>query len=113
MYKLGDMCTGGSFFLSRKAYESFHLYHHENLRFSFLYEDHLFAIHCVAGGNLLADFSRKDDIMAINYRDLPMSVEDLLNHKKKIVHPIKDPNDPAMETNIRNFFSKHRLTLQI
>jgi hypothetical protein len=110
-YRLGDMCTGGSFFLSRRAYDSFReLWRGDALsfRFSSLEDDLLFALHTAAGGFRLADFPAKSDIMAINWRGLPMPLEELVERGKKVVHPVKDPDDPTFEPEVRRYFRERR-----
>lgn len=107
-YRLGDMCTGGSFFLSGVAYKriaSTGSNHFRHLQSSFLTDDLLFAIHTAAAGFKFSDF---DETMAINWRGLPMPLDDLVSRKKKIVHPVKDPDDPEHEKSVRAYFQRIR-----
>lgn len=110
-YTLGHMCTGGALFLSRAAYQGFQpLWQHGGalLRGSRLADDLLLAVLTGAAGFGLADFSDADQIMAINWRRLPMPLDELVRRKKKLVHPVKDPADPALEAAVRAFFRELR-----
>jgi hypothetical protein len=110
-YRLGDMCTGGAFFMSGPAYGAVVRLIESNtdlFRDCRLDDDLLFAVHVAATGHKLEDFSRPDQILAINWRGLPMPMEELVARRKKIVHPVKEPNDPAHEIVVRNFFSARR-----
>lgn len=109
-YRLGDMCTGGSFFLSRAAYDRFRTLWPDVscLQMSFLHDDLLFALHTAAAGYRLADFSDAEHVMAVNWRGLPMPLHELVSRRKKIVHPVKDPDDPTIERDIRDFFRERR-----
>jgi hypothetical protein len=49
-----------------------------------------------------------DDPMAVNGRGLPMPLEELIRTGKKIVHPVKDPQDPSREKKLRRFFKEIR-----
>jgi hypothetical protein len=110
-YKLGHMCTGGALFLSRAAYDGFQPLWQRGgalLRGSRLADDLLLAVLAGAAGFGLADFSDADQIMAINWRGLPMPLDELVRRKKKLVHPVKDPADPAHEAAVRAFFRARR-----
>lgn len=110
-YKLGDMCTGGSLFLSGEACNSINRLYGRyllNLRHCDLADDLLLALCVGAAGFKLKDFSDKDDIMAINWRGLPMPLEELVERRKKIVHPIKDPQNDLHETAVRTYFQDIR-----
>ncbi len=45
-----------------------------------------------------------DDVLAINWRRLPMPLETLVSRNKKIVHPVKD-DDLTVEPTVRAYFS--------
>jgi hypothetical protein len=106
-YRLGDMCTGGALFLSRAAYdrcEALWRGREKRWRASFLPDDVLLALYVVAAGLELADFSDVDHVMAVNWRGLPMPLEELVRRRKKLVHPVKDPDDRSHEQRVRAFF---------
>lgn len=110
-YRLGHMCTGGAFFMSRPAYDRMSLLIGDDpsfLRTLSLDDDLLFALHCGAGGFKIADFSRPEDVMAINWRGLPMPLTELVRHQKKVVHPVKDVDRPEHEQEVRTFFKQLR-----
>ncbi|MCF8095712.1 MAG: hypothetical protein K9J79_10175 [Desulfobacteraceae bacterium] len=111
-YRLGHMCTGGAFFLSRAAYNTFISVLKNNvdfLQYSFLADDLLFALNVAAGGYKFEDFSDKEHVMAINWRGLPMPLEELVLRRKKVLHPVKDPEDPNHEKHVRAFFAQYRI----
>jgi len=106
-YKLGDMCTGGALFLSREAYdrvESVFSKELGHLRYSDLADDLLLALCNAAAGFRMKDFSDRDDVMAINWRGLPMPLDELVQRNKKLVHPVKDPKNPDHEKSVRAYF---------
>lgn len=110
-YKLGDMCTGGALFLSRDAYNRIEgLFRNElgRLRYSDLADDLLLALCNAAAGYKMKDFSDRDDVMAINWRGLPMPLDELVQRKKKLVHPVKDPNNHEHERRVRAYFKDIR-----
>ena len=59
------------------------------LRHSQLADDALMALLCCAAGYRLSDMPEDSDVLAINWRGLPMPLEALVSRNKKIVHPIK------------------------
>lgn len=113
-YRLGNRCTGGSFFLSRAAFDGIDRLvqgHETEIADCRLIEDLLFSTYIVAAGYRIMDFSRPDvidHVMAINYRHLPMSLEGLLAAGKKIVHPVKDVEDMKFQVEVREFFRSQR-----
>lgn len=112
-YKLGDMCTGGALFLLGDTCKKIdHLFGEQllDLRHSDLADDLLLALCTGASGFRLKDFSDRDDIMAINWRGLPMPLDELVKRKKKLLHPVKDPKDDSHENMVRQYFSKLRCT---
>jgi hypothetical protein len=109
-YTRGDMCTGGAYFLSRNVLVSMLKNGFLDLQVlsrSTLIDDTLMGLLCGAAGYRLSDLPEDRDILAINWRGLPMPIEALVSQKKKIVHPIKD-DDPAMEAHVRAHFRKRR-----
>lgn len=109
-YTRGDMCTGGAFFLFPAAISAMHeqgLLNLEVLGRSTLMDDLLMGLLCYAAGFKLADMPETDDVMAINWRGLPMPVDDLVSRNKKIVHSVKT-DDPITEASIRAYFRRRR-----
>jgi hypothetical protein len=109
-YRRGDMCTGGAYFLSStaiRAMEEQGFFDLEQLGHSHLMDDALTALLCCAAGYRLSDMPEDDDILAINWRGMPMAPEMLVSKSKKIVHPIKD-DDPTVEPGVREFFQRRR-----
>ena len=110
-YKLGDMCTGGSLFLSGKAcnrIERLFGSELENLLSCDLADDLLLALCTGASGFRLKDFSDPEDIMAINWRGLPMPLEELVARRKKLLHPVKETSDDCHEQKVREYFKTIR-----
>ncbi len=108
---LGHMCTGGAFFMSRAAFDEMSELigdRPDMFRTLSLEDDLLFSLHCAAGGFKLADFSRLQDVMAINFRGLPMPLEALVRYGKKVVHPVKELDEPEHEREVRAFFREVR-----
>lgn len=113
-YRLGDMCTGGAFFMSGEACRDMIATLDANIDLFCdcrLDDDLLFALHVAAGGRILEDFSKPDQIMAINWRGLPMPLEELVARCKKIVHPVREPDNATHELKVRQFFSSLRTQL--
>jgi hypothetical protein len=109
-YTRGDMCTGGACFISSSAVlamEKQGLFDLEALSHSKLMDDALMALLCCAAGYRLSDMPEDRDVLAINWRGIPMPLETLVSKNKKIVHPIKD-DDPAVEPRVRAFFQSRR-----
>lgn len=110
-YKLGDMCTGGALFISGIAYAKMENLFGEkllNLRYSDLADDLLLALCLGASGFKFKDFSDAEDIMAINWRGLPMPLEEIKQRGKKIMHPVKDPKNKSHEHIVRSYFRDFR-----
>jgi hypothetical protein len=109
-YTRGDMCTGGAYFLSRRALVAMReqgLFNLKALEHSRLPDDALMALLCSAAGYRLSDLPEEHDVLAINWRGMPMPPDVLVSRNKKIVHPIKD-DDPAVEPGIRAYFQGRR-----
>jgi len=110
-YKLGDMCTGGALFLSRDAYDRIETVCGSeicNLRYSDLADDLLLSLCNAAAGYKMKDFSDRDDVMAVNWRGLPMPLDELVQRKKKLLHPVKDPENQNHEKMVRQYFEDIR-----
>ena len=115
-YKLGDMCTGGSLFLSGDACIKIDRLFGDQLiklQYSDLADDLLLALCVGAAGLKLKDFSDRNDIMAINWRGLPMPLDELTQRKKKLVHPVKDPENQSHEIEVREYFRAIRLAKKL
>jgi hypothetical protein len=111
-YCRGDMCTGGAYFLSSSAVRAMKaqgFFDLDVLGHSKLMDDALMALLCCAAGYGLSDMPETDDILAINWRRVPMAPEMLVSKNKKIVHPIKD-DDPTVEARVREYFQSRRGT---
>jgi hypothetical protein len=109
-YTRGDMCTGGALFIAPgaiKAIEEQGLFDLDVLRHSTLMDDALIALLCCAVGYRLSDLPEDIDLLAVNWRGLPMPVEALVSRHKKIVHPVKD-DDLTVEPTVRAYFRKRR-----
>jgi hypothetical protein len=109
-YTRGDMCTGGACFIwssAIKAMDEHGYFDLDVLRHSKLMDDALMALACYATGYTLADLPEEDNVLAVNWRRLPMPVEELVSRRKKIVHPIKD-EDVSIEPTVRAYFQKRR-----
>ena len=109
-YTKGDMCTGGACFIRSDAIEAMHEHGYfdlDVLKHSKLMDDALMALACYAAGYTLADLPEEDNVLAINWRRLPMPIEELVSRRKKIVHPIKD-EDASIEPTVRAYFQKRR-----
>jgi hypothetical protein len=109
-YTRGDTCTGGAFFVSDAALRMMLGRGYLDLPVlaeSALSEDTLFSLLSCACGYRLSDLTGSSDVLAINWRGLPMEPDELVRQGKKIVHPIKD-SDPSFEPRIRKFFHERR-----
>jgi hypothetical protein len=109
-YTRGDMCTGGACFILAKAITAMDQHGYfdlEVLKHSKLMDDALMALACYAAGYKLADLPEEDNVLAVNWRRLPMPVEELVSRGRKIVHPIKD-EDVSIEPTVRAYFQKRR-----
>jgi hypothetical protein len=87
--------------------EELGLFDLESLGHSHLMDDALTALLCCAAGYRLSDMPEDHDILAINWRGMPMTPEMLVSKGKKIVHPIKD-DDLTVEPTVRAFFQRRR-----
>ena len=110
-YRRGDMCTGGAIFISSVALHA--IFKHDlsdilYLKYSILGEDNLSISSFICKRIYYLYMPEENDVLAINWRGLPMPLEELVSRNKKIVHPVKD-KDPAFEAGVRDFFQKRRL----
>lgn len=111
-FSMGHMCTGGALFLSREAYEgTMKLWRRggTSLANPILADDLLLSLYTAAAGFRLLDFSDADQVMAVNWRGLPMPLDELVRRGKKVVHPVKVPGEPEQEREIRAFFRERRI----
>jgi len=109
-YTRGDMCTGGACFFVPKAIAAMHARGFLDLdvfRRSQMMDDALIGLLCCAAGYCLTDLPEDNDVLAINWRGLPMPADMLLAKGKKIVHPINDA-DQTVEPAIRAYFRERR-----
>jgi hypothetical protein len=109
-YSRGDMCTGGALFMAPGAIlkmNEYGFFDLDVLRHSNLMDDALLGLLCCAAGYRLSDLPEDHDVLAINWRNLPMSVEALVSRRKKVVHPVKN-QDPSIEPTVRAYFRKLR-----
>jgi len=109
-YTRGDMCTGGAYFLSPSALLAMQAHGFFNLKIlerSSMHDDALMALLCSAAGYRLSDLPEDRDVLAINWRGMPMPPDVLVSRNKKIVHPIKD-DDPTAEPAVRAYFRSRR-----
>lgn len=109
-YTRGDMCTGGACFMAPRALSAMEkqgLLDLDVLSRSALMDDMLMALLCCAAGYKLSDLPADRDVLAINWRGLPVPLDALVAHNKKIVHPIKD-DDPSVEPAVRAYFRERR-----
>jgi hypothetical protein len=113
-HRLGGMCEGGALFLSRAACDEIHDRfgaQRHLLRGCRLADDVLLSTYTAAAGFGIADFSDPDDVLAVNWRGLPMPLDELVRRNKRVVHPVKDPADPEHEVRVRDFFRARRATV--
>jgi hypothetical protein len=109
-YTRGDMCTGGALFMAPDAVLALDeqgLFDLDVLKRCTLMDDALLALLCCAAGYRLSDMPPDNDVLAINWRGLPMPVDALVSSNKKIVHPVKD-DDPTVEPRVREYFRARR-----
>ena len=104
-YTLGDTVTGGGYFINPDVFRKLNEQNIFNdvLRFSLVGEDTLFALLASAVGFKLSDPDSENNFMAINWRGLPMPLEEIVTKNKKILHPVK-LKEQQQEREIRNFF---------
>lgn len=105
-YSRGDMCTGGALFMAPRAISAMNengFFDLDVLRNSNLMDDALLGLLCCAAGYRLSDLPDGHDVLAVNWRNLPMSVEALVSRKKKVVHPVKT-EDLSIEPRVRAYF---------
>lgn len=114
-YRLGETCTGGGYFMSRRLVEVMDRLDYlalEQLRYSHLGEDSLMGLIAAACGFHLSDFPPSQDILAVNWRGFPMPLAKVIERNKKILHPVR-ANNPAVEPRVREWFRAQRETLRV
>ncbi|MBO2446741.1 hypothetical protein J4573_06540 [Actinomadura barringtoniae] len=70
-------------------------------------EDHIYALLTVAAGYHLADFGGPDDPLALRWRGLPSSPEQLVDEGRLVTHSVRFWQDTG-EREIRDFFAARR-----
>lgn len=78
-----------------------------DLEASRLFDDHLLSLCTVAAGYRLEDFNGPDDPIAVQWKGLPMSPDELLNRGKLATHSVRSWADLG-ETEIRAAFRQRR-----
>lgn len=108
-YALGSNCTGGAFFMTRQLVDRWAeigLQDLTDIRFSRAADDWLFGLAAYAAGLRLAD--GPGDVMAVNYRGLPVPLDQVRQRGVKIYHPVKLADDPGAQAEIRASFRRQR-----
>jgi hypothetical protein len=109
-YVLGEHALGGVVMYRSEMLHEMHrrdLLNFPELVNSRLGEDHIFGLLTAVSGYRTADFSRPEDPMAVRWKGLPSSPEELLRAEKLVVHSIRFWN--AMpEQDIRANFAAAR-----
>ncbi len=109
-YEFGEHCLAAATFYSAacvKALSDGDLLGRQALKTSRLGDDHLFGLLVIASGSKMADFATGDLPIAVSWRGLPLSPDELLRRKKKITHSTRFWND-LNEEQIREFFRSVR-----
>lgn len=111
-YVRGATCTGGAYFVNPRllsAMENRGLLEPawSNLcAASGLSEDSIVGLIAYTCGFCLSDPSPDRDVLAINWRGMPMSPDEVVRRGMKIVHPIRD--EVHEEAEVRAFFAAQR-----
>ena len=109
-YKTGESVFGGAYFMSEQLLGCLYrngllpnpAFHSLNIG-----EDHLFSLLAKAFGFTLQSLSGNGQPFGCAWKGLPVSLEQLINDKKKIIHSVKYWNDKS-ESDIRSFFKEKR-----
>jgi hypothetical protein len=109
-YKPGDHILGGACIFSAALVEKlvrqgFLL--REELRRAKLQNDHIFGLLCKAAGMDMADFHSESKPMAVAWKGLPLSPQELVEKNKKLVHSTRFWKD-MNEEQVRLFFRARR-----
>lgn len=102
----GDTVTGGAYAMPYACAAAICALDREKtlaLRFSQLSEDSLMALCASACGFGLSDMPAEENIFAVNWRDLPMPVDQVVPGGKKILHPVRG-DDIMPEADVRKYF---------
>ncbi len=111
-FKRGDYIFGGAYFMSPECVRK--LAHagalsKDSLGRSLLEEDHIFGLLVKSVGVDMADFALGNRPMAMEWKCLPDSPEQLVENKKKIIHSTRKWNDLG-EAEIRKILRQLRST---
>lgn len=109
-YALGAHALGGAVIYRSELLREMHrrnLLTLPELADSRLGEDHIFGLLTAVSGYQTADFSRPDDPMAVRWKGLPASPEELLRTQKLVAHSIRFWNE-VPEQDIRAYFAAAR-----
>ncbi len=113
-YKTGESVFGGAYFMSPNYLNSLYqnnLLPDRTFRSLNLGEDHLFSLLAKANGYTLNDLSSNNLPFGCAWKGLPVSPEQLVADKKKIIHSVKHW-ESSQESEIRQFFKDRRETVQ-
>jgi len=110
-YELGEHIIGGTaiyspVFMDKVVREGYLL--REEIRRFKLQEDHIFSLLCKAVGMDMADFTGPGQPMAVAWKGLPCSPQELVESGKKLVHSTRFYGD-MNEEQIRTYFSARRV----
>lgn len=109
-YTRGDTCTGGAYAVRREALDAMKARGYLSFRGfsqSRVSEDSLMGLAAAACGYRLED--GRQDMFAVNWRGLPMPIDEVTQRDVRIIHPIKD-EDPMTESRVRRHFAAQRNT---
>jgi hypothetical protein len=110
-YEPGEHALGGAYIHSGAAVESMlqlGLLDDPVLAASGLGEDHLMALATVAAGYAIADFSGPGEPMAVKWRGLPASPDELVRGDALVTHSVRHWEDLG-EEQIRGIFRRYRV----
>jgi hypothetical protein len=105
-FRPGDYVFGGAYFMSSTCVRTLadgNLLARAELGRSLLEEDHILGVLAKAAGLEMADFSSGSSPMALEWKRLPCSPEELVAAEKKIIHSVKRWGSWG-EAEIRTFF---------
>lgn len=109
-YRAGESVFGGAYFMSyaclRKLLELGYLPHQKLIGLN-MGEDHIFSLLVKAAGFHLGSLSAPEQPFGLAWKGLPVSPEQLLHDKKKIVHSTRFW-EGMDEQEIRAYFKQHR-----
>jgi hypothetical protein len=114
-YSSGEHIIGGAALYSPKFIEKLvqgDFLLREDLRRTKLQEDHLWGLLCKAVGMEIASFQIPEHPLAVVWRGLPCSPQELLANNAKVIHSTRFWNE-MNEDRIRAFFRAHRETQEL